>query len=302
MSVSSTEQGTIQFDIRAFLLDRRARGLSAGAVEFYRKKLRYLSTYLDDQDIYDLRDITPDHLRRYVADLSTRHNPGGVHCCFRAMRTFLRWAWEEYEIAAPCPMLRLHAPRLAQEPPEPVPLEDIRAMLSMCKPRTFLGDRDRALLLALLDSGCRAAEFLALDVRDVDLETGAVIIRAGKGGKFRVAYLGHRARRELVRYLRHHDDSAPLWVTVDGRRLTYPGLRQIVRRRAIRAGIAVPSLHSFRRGFALSCLRSGMDVYSLQKLMGHADLSVLKRYLALAGEDLQRAHREHGPVDRLLNH
>jgi integrase/recombinase XerD len=80
----------------------------------------------------------------------------------------------------------------------------------------------------------------------------------------------------------------------------YGGLRQIIRRRAEKAGIDPPPLHAFRRAFALASLRGGMDVYSLQRLMGHADLSVLRRYLAQTEADLQAAHERAGPVDHLL--
>lgn len=52
--------------------------------------------------------------------------------------------------------------------------------------------------------------------------------------------------------------------------------------------------------FALTCLRAGMDVYSLQKLMGHSDLSVLRRYLQQTEADLKAAHEKAGPVDNLL--
>ena len=60
--------------------------------------------------------------------------------------------------------------------------------------------------------------------------------------------------------------------------------------RAARAGVPPPTLHSFRRAFALACLRNGAAAYSPQPLMGHADLSVLRRYLAHTEADLQRAH------------
>jgi integrase/recombinase XerD len=155
-------------------------------------------------------------------------------------------------------------------------------------------------LLSLLDTGCRASEFVALDIGDVNMNTGAAIIRHGKGGKFRTAFMGASTRREVLRYLRHRtDDAGPLWVTMAGERLTYGGLRQVVSRRANAAGVPVPSLHSFRRAFALACLRGGMDVYSLQKLMGHADLSVLRRYLAQNEADLQAAHARASPVGML---
>ena len=70
-----------------------------------------------------------------------------------------------------------------------------------------------------------------------------------------------------------------------------------MKRRASLADVPAPSLHSFRRAFALECLRNGMDIYSLQHLMGHADLQILRRYLAQTDQDTEVAHRRGGPVD-----
>jgi integrase/recombinase XerD len=75
----------------------------------------------------------------------------------------------------------------------------------------------------------------------------------------------------------------------------------VVRRRALKAGLdKEPSLHSFRRAFAIGALRGGVDLMSLQRLLGHADLSVIRRYLAQTEDDLQAAHRKGSPVDNLL--
>ena len=73
-----------------------------------------------------------------------------------------------------------------------------------------------------------------------------------------------------------------------------------MRRRAKDAKIATPSLHGFRRYFALQMLRSGVDVFSLQKLMGHSDIQILRRYLQQTEEDIRSAHKLGGPVDHLL--
>jgi len=189
--------------VTAFLVDRAARGLAQGTLEYYRKKLAYLQTYLESRGVCDVQGVTPDLLRRYLVDLSERLNPGGVHCCFRAMRSFLRWYEAEYEPQGwTNPTRKVHAPRLAQEPLAPLNLADLRAMLTTCARRTWAGDRDRALLLALLDTGARASEFVSLNVADVNLSTGSVIIRKGKGGKTRVAFLGASCRREVLRWLR----------------------------------------------------------------------------------------------------
>lgn len=91
---------------------------------------------------------------------------------------------------------------------------------------------------------------------------------------------------------------SPLWVTRDGFRLTYSGLRQIIRRRSIDAGIEAPGLHDFRRCFAIEYLRNGGDIFTLQKILGHSSLEMVKRYLALANTDVEAAHRKASPVDR----
>jgi integrase/recombinase XerD len=73
----------------------------------------------------------------------------------------------------------------------------------------------------------------------------------------------------------------------------------IMRRRAEKAQVSVPSIHSFSRFFALACLSNNMDIFSLQKLMGHADLSVLRKYLKQTNQDIREAFMRASPVDRL---
>jgi integrase/recombinase XerD len=117
----------------------------------------------------------------------------------------------------------------------------------------------------------------------------------------RTVFLGNRSRKAVRSYLKLRKDGSPaLWISESGNRLTYSGLRGIVRRRAILAGLEEPSLHSFRRAFAINMLRAGVDIYSLQNLMGHADLQVLRRYLKQTSDDLQAAHHKGSPVDREL--
>ena len=291
-------------DVDAFLVDRQARGLSPRTVGFYRDELRYLRAYLDGQGVTDALQVTPNLLRKYLLALGEHRNPGGVHAAYRAIKVFFRWYEAEMEPDDwKNPIHKVKPPKVPVEPLQPISVEELRAMLDTCKRKTFTGDRDRAIILALLDTGCRASEFAALNVGDLNLSTGAVLVREGKGGKFRTVFTGAKARREILRYMKHRNNlraQDPLWVTKDATRLTYAGLRQILRRRAERAGFRAPGLHSLRRAFALACLRNGVDLISLQRLLGHSDLSVIRRYLAQTEGDLQQAHSQGGPVDKLL--
>ena len=154
-------------------------------------------------------------------------------------------------------------------------------------------------MLFLLDSGLRARELLSIDLDDVNLITGNVLLRRGKGSKPRTVFIGKETKKAVRAYLRERDDSLrALWVTHNqGKRLAYGGLRALLGRHAKLAGIDVPSAHDFRRAFAITMLRNGTDLVTLARLMGHTSLKVLQRYLKQLPEDLQAAHQNAGPVD-----
>lgn len=290
-------------EIGAFLVDRQARGKSPETVRWYGKKLSTWRRLLESYDVNDVLAITPTHVRRALVILAETHNPGGVHGHYRALRAFLLWYEAEYEPGNwRNPINKVKVPTPHEDPLPPVAVEELAAMLATCTAKSLPDLRDKALLLSLLDTGCRASEFVALDISDLDTTSGAVAVQKGKGNKSRVVFLGAKSLRAVLAYLRKrgNPDQGALFATLEGGRLTYSGLRGIVSRRARAAGVAAPSLHSFRRAFALACLRNGVDLISLQRMLGHADLSVIRRYLAQTTEDLQAAHRRGGPVDRLL--
>lgn len=186
-------------------------------------------------------------------------------------------------------------------------------MIAQCTPRTFTGERDKALLYTLLDTGIRKSEATNLVLPDVNLENGSILVREGKGGKNRTVFIGAKARRALATYLRYRDTplinfmrrkhgmtaTDALWLTDEGTPITKDGLRQIIARRARQAGVHEPGLHEFRRAFAVNSLRNGMDVITLQRLLGHSTLAVINRYLKLVSDDLKRSHERFGVVDRL---
>lgn len=293
--------------LRDFLLDVEAANRSRRTRAFYAQKLQVFSDYLKEQGVTGPEDITPAHVRAFLVNLSQDHNPGGVLAYFRAVRAFLRFARREGLIDHD-PLRNVRTPKADLEPLQPVSLDVLNALLATCD-KSEWGLRDRALLLALLDTGCRAGEFLHLDIGDVNLNDGSLLVRKTKARRPRMVFLGRLARQALFRYLRARPEagpSDPLWLarpvhdSMPPGRLTYSGLVSMLRRRAKAAGVPAPMPHSFRRAFALTMLRSGADLVSIQRLLGHSDLSVLNRYLRQEAADLAQVHRRASPVDRLL--
>jgi site-specific recombinase XerD len=288
--------------VDAFLIDRASRGYSEGTLHFYKRCMRLLARFCDTQAIKNISQIEPKDIRQYMLWLEqTGHNKGGCHAAYRTLRTFLYWWEDEVEPEGwRNPIKKVKAPKVAIQPLEPAEISDVRAMLKTCKDDLF-GARDRAILLGLIDTGARASEFLNINLDDMNQATGAILIRSGKGGKPRTVFLGKRTRKAIRKYSRmRKDNSSALWITKDGERLTYGGLRSMLRRRSAAAGVTTPAIHSFRRLFALTMLRNDVDIFSLQRLMGHSDIQVMRRYLAQDDKDSYAAHVKGAPVDNLM--
>jgi integrase/recombinase XerC len=286
--------------IAMFIYTCRSRNLASGTVEFYIKKLRAFVEFCQDLAVTRVDQITPDTIRHFLIFLEERHHkPSGIHCYYRSAKTFLKWYEQETERTDwSNPIDKVKAPIIPLEPLDPVSVETIRSMIQTCLPGEATAARDKASLLFLLDTGVRLSEFLALNREDVNLITGAIQVRRGKGRKPRNVYMGDKARQILRRYLKERKDYNPaLWISKSGERLTETGLRMMLRRRGARAGVLVPSPHDFRRAFALERWRAGVDILTLSKLMGHTSLQVLNRYLKQAGEDLEQAAKQSSPVD-----
>ncbi|MBX3012356.1 MAG: tyrosine-type recombinase/integrase [Caldilineaceae bacterium] len=307
MSTASIEHPATQLEreLQEFLIDRRARNLTPKTLHWYTHNLTHFADYAIAQGIEETVAIKPRHIRRFLISLAEEgYNDGGVYAVFGALRAYLRWFVIEYEPSHWAnPLDKVESPKRPQELQPPISLDDFKAMLDACKPKTFTGDRDKAILLFLLDTGVRHQELTDLQRGDVDVNTGQVIIRRGKGRKGRVVFLGAKTRRALLTYFRHYQtrlEDAPLWVTETGTALTRSGIRQVIRRRALQAELEEPGLHEFRRAFALNYLRNGGDIITLQRLLGHSSLVIINRYLNLLDDDLRAAIEKHGVVDKLL--
>ena len=157
-SIIKTEQDTHLLTwIEAFLIDRKAQGMSPGTLYFYQKKLALFASFCESILISQIIQITPTNLREFMLHLeNTNHNQGGRHACFRAVKTFLYWWEEEVEPEGwSNPIRKAKPPKVPTQQLEPANLKDIKAMMSTCN-KSICGLRDKAILLALLDTGARA--------------------------------------------------------------------------------------------------------------------------------------------------
>lgn len=159
--------------------------------------------------------------------------------------------------------------------------------------------RNRMIILVLLTTGCRASELCGIKLKDVDLPNRRIKVM-GKGSKERFLPISDDTTRKAIwTYLQkraNKEDEDPLVVSSTGLHLTRDGLRQLLDRIGKRAEVKNVHPHRFRHTFAIEYLRNGGDVYTLQMILGHSDLTMCRRYLNIATGDVQRVHRHASPV------
>lgn len=153
--------------------------------------------------------------------------------------------------------------------------------------------RERALVQTTYACGLRISEVTHLQISDIDSSRMVVHVRQGKGQKDRLVPLSPRLLRELRTYWRHGRRQRPTAWLFPNRTADGPchggGFQRRFRALVKRAGIAKPAtMHTLRHSFATHLLEAGVDVMTLQKLLGHKDLSTTALYLHLRSDHFQK--------------
>ena len=296
------------------------RGLSANTVAAYERDLRRYVAFLEKRGVDRVDRIDASTVRSFVASLSaSTHGPDeasyastSVVRTLSAVRSFHRFLVRE-GIADTDPTADVRRPRLPRSLPKPIPLADIERLLAAPDDQTPAGLRDRAILELLYGAGLRVSELTALDVDDLDLESGAVRV-LGKGGKEREVPFGRHARDAVSAYLTRGRPSlvgqrsrGALFLNARGGRLTRQSCARLLAGHVRTAGIdRRVTLHGLRHSFATHLLEGGADVRVVQELLGHASVATTQVYTLVTKEHLRevyytshpRARRRPGGEDR----
>ncbi len=202
------------------------------------------------------------------------------------------------------PARLLETPKLWQRLPKALPLEDIKNVLDKKEggpAKKRFRERDGAMIELMYSCGLRVSELVGLKTADLNLDAGFVRV-TGKGSKERVVPIGGRAVRRLKEYMsgsreahlkagRHSDF---LFLTGRGTPMTRQRFWQTLKFYASMAGIKL-SPHMLRHSFATHMLEGGADLRSLQKMLGHSDISTTQVYTKVSLDRAKRVYKEHHP-------
>lgn len=217
------------------------------------------------------------------------------------LRIFFRWLLARGDLEMD-PAEPLVSAKNARKLPDTLSRERIEQWLESIPVDIFLGRRDRAILELFYSSGLRLSEVRAARLEWMDFEEGFLRV-IGKGSKTRLVRVGKHAMKAIQGYLARERPklvgkrtSSHIFIGIRGASLTSERIRQIVRARAIEAGIEMPvHPHMLRHSFATHLLEGGADLRVIQELLGHADISTTQIYTHISTKGLKEMHRKFHP-------
>lgn len=293
--------------IRAFL---EARKIDVGAAPLticaYERDLEEFARFHEG---LALESIEARHLSEFIEWLHREgRKASSVARKTSSLRQFFKFCCLERGLSAN-PAEQLGTPSLPHRLPKHLTSAQVSALLrsvddAACAPNTAfkaaLHARDQAMVYLLYATGIRVSELVGLTTHDVELVNGYVRVQ-GKGGKQRIAPFAAPAGSRLQNYLEiFRPELKPrsdhLFTNHRGEGLTRQSFWKALKTLAHFAGIVTPvSPHTLRHSFATHLLEAGMNLRSLQILLGHSDLSTTQIYTHVSPQHLKAAHKRFHP-------
>lgn len=269
------------------------KNYSAHTILNYRLDLEDFNRFLGKTAIEKIDYLV---LRKYLAVLKDKNlTSRTVNRRLSALRSFFRFLVRE-GLLKTNPILILSSPKQEKHLPSFLTEEEVAKLIEIVVSQDERGLRDRAILETFYSCGIRISELMGLNIKDIDFIAGIAKV-AGKGRKERVVPIGERAISAIRQYLgKRKKQSDVLFLNKSGRRITTRGIRNIVRKYILRAGIKQGvSPHTLRHSFATHLLNRGADLRSVQELLGHVNLSTTQVYTHLTTERLKSVYDKAHP-------
>jgi len=278
------------------------KGLSRNTVEAYSFDLRrfqeFLSSRKRDLGLFSRPDIV-DFIERLR---DSGYSLSSIGRFISSIRGFCKYLTIENVMKGDLSE-NLQAPKKWERLPKSLTVSEIRSLFELTSSQaqqvpTML--RDSVMLELLYSSGLRVSELVSLKLEDIHLEPGFIRV-LGKGSKERIVPVNMRAVEKLKRYINEQRpeilkkrQSPFLFVTGRGRALTRQRFWQSMKALGRQAGIEF-SPHTIRHSFATHLLEGGADLRSVQKMLGHSDISTTQIYTKVTTERIKKVYSKHHP-------
>ncbi|WP_428817758.1 tyrosine-type recombinase/integrase [Clostridium butyricum] len=322
-----------EFYIEDFMEYCNLKGLSRKTMKSYEATLKLFSKFIDEEfQIMKISDIKDKHIKDYIKFTKERgkysyvsddksvvlNNPSvrkdfgknvsasTINNYIRNLKVFFNWLADS-RIIKSSPMDKIDFIKVKRKPKDNISDSDFIALIKAIDVTKYYEYRDYVVIQLIMDTGMRLGETLSLTIDDVDIDRTAILIPAEitKGKKERYVFFSNTMAGMLRRWLqykdRYIDNDQLLFPTTRGSKLGIPHFERNFRIYKDRAGLSQNvTPHSLRNNFAKRCLMSGMDIYTLSRILGHSSVTVTeKAYLDLTVTDIRKNYQRFSPLENI---
>jgi integrase/recombinase XerD len=289
--------------IQAFLTYLTAeKGLSRNTVASYQLDLKKYHAFLTAKNT-DFLSFSKADIVDFIQKLRDENYSAASICRFiSTIKGLCKYLLVENRITED-PSENLQSPKRWERLPKAISIADVKTLLESGHPNNLsepVVNRDYVMFELLYSSGLRVSELISLKLEDISFDAGFLRVM-GKGSKERIVPLHMRALGMLKRYVSlkrpeilRKKSSPYLFITRRGGPMTRQRFWQTMKKLGRRTGLDI-SPHTMRHSFATHLLEGGADLRSLQKLLGHADISTTQIYTKVTTDRLKQVYTKHHP-------
>lgn len=291
---------------RIFITAKKSESVTISTLETYERGLKRFFDYLIEQDVLDLNKVDSGIIREFLISLRAKGLKGiTTHQYFRILRTFFKFLFQE-DYLTKNPMVNVKPPKIEQKEMRTFTSQEITKILGAFNKDDFIGMRNYCITCLLFSTGIRKTELSDLTIADINITNDLIRIANGKGQKERAAPIGRVLKKTLIKYISMREEYLEgdpckwLFITPrDARKMTTSCMSVLFQKLKKTLGITGEkvSCHTWRHTFAKTYLLNGGDIFSLQKILGHADIVTTKNYLNLNEKEIKMQHAKFNPLD-----
>lgn len=306
-----TEWGDWDYSIHycwlGFIVAQQEKGNRKDTIEYYKRFYEKFKQFIDSiwhcsTDDLPIELLTNDITQPlFMQFLEKTGNKQTVNSYLRAYRSFGNWCENKgYTDGFTCPIKE-------EEPPikEVFTDKEIDTLLVKPKITEFAAYRMYAIIVLILNTGARSNTIRNIRLSDIDIEEGYINFNTTKAHKVVRLALDKKARIDLaewVNYWRYGKGAEPLdylFCNEYGEQMSRATLGDAMRRYCLKRGVEKTSIHLLRHTFAKKWITSGGDIFTLQKILTHSELDMVKRYSNLYGSDIKKEIMEHSALSQM---
>lgn len=288
---------TIEDAFTLFIRKCKVKNLTELSISSYEKKIVHFYAFMDKTN--QVGEITSDTIDNYILWLrdNSQANDITINSYLRAVRAFVYYC-QECGYVQP---FKIHLIKADKEVKETYSNDDLARLLEEPETESFSVYKTWAFENFLLGTGCRISTALNIKIEDIDFNNGLITYRKTKNRKQQIVPLSKSLERVLHSYLeiRGGEQGDYLFCNEYGDKASERTYQQLVRRYNLKRNVNCTSCHAFRHTYAKLAVMNGMDVFRLQRMLGHSSLTVTKEYVELFGNDLAIDFDKYSPLDNL---